>query len=68
MKRLMLLMVLLTMVLSIFAAGCQRTAHDRYRDIMYRRSADADVVGFKDDVDACFLQEHPTHLSPWYNR
>ena len=48
--------------------GAQRSAHDRYRETMYRRVCDADIIGFKDDVDAVFLEEHPTHLSPWYNR
>ena len=49
-------------------AFARETAHDRYRAIMYRRVCDADVIGFKDDCDAFWLQEHPTHLTPWYNR
>ncbi len=56
-------------LLSAFAAGCQPSAHDRYRQMTYRRVNDADELGMKDDVDAAILlAERPTHLSQWYNR
>jgi len=68
MKR--LLAVLAAMVtVSIVASGCgEVTAHDRYRQMTYRRSADADELGIQDDADACFLFDRPTHLTPWFNR
>ncbi len=49
------------------ATGCQKSAHDRYREWTYRRMVDADTIGFADDVDAVFLSESPTQLSQWYH-
>jgi hypothetical protein len=68
MKRLLAVLAAVVAV-SIVGSGCgEPTAHDRYRQMTYRRGADADVLGFQDDTDACFLFERPTHLSPWYHR
>jgi hypothetical protein len=67
MKRLCLLLVLLGLV-TVFAVGCEPTAHDRYRQMVHRRVSDADAMGFADDVDATFYFERPSHLSEWYNR
>jgi len=68
MKR--LLAVLAAMVtVSIVASGCgEVTAHDRYRQMTYRRVADGDALGIQDDFDASFLLDRSTHLSQWYNR
>ena len=66
MKRVLLVLVLLAGV-SLIATGCQKSAHDRYREWTYRRVMEVDAVGFADDVDAVFLSERPTHLSQWYN-
>jgi hypothetical protein len=56
------------LLLTVFAAGCQPSAHDRYRQMTYRRVADADVLGWQDDIDAAvLLTERPTHLSQWYH-
>ena len=66
MKRVLLVLVLLAAV-SLIATGCQKSAHDRYREWTYRRVIEADAVGFADDVDAVFLSERPTHLSSWYH-
>ncbi|MGB2755887.1 MAG: hypothetical protein WBD75_01275 [Phycisphaerae bacterium] len=65
MKRVLLVLLLLASA-SLIATGCQKSAHDRYREWTYRRVIDADVVGFADDADAVFLSERPTHLSQWY--
>jgi hypothetical protein len=68
MKRLLAVLAALVAV-SIVGSGCgEPTAHDRYRQMTYRRSLDGDVLGVQDDIDACFLAERPTHISPWYNR
>ena len=55
------------LLISIVAAGCgEPSSHDRYRQMTYRRVADADILGFQDDVDAAvLLSERPTHLSQW---
>jgi hypothetical protein len=53
-------------VVSLVATGCQKSAHDRYREWTYRRVMEVDAVGFADDVDTVFLSERPTHLSQWY--
>jgi len=66
MKRVLLVLVLLAVV-SLMATGCQKSAHDRYREWTYRRVMDADVLGFADDVDAVFLSERATYLSQWYH-
>ena len=66
MKRVLLVLVLLAAV-SLIATGCQKSAHDRYREWTHRRVIEADAVGFADDVDAVFLSERPTHLSQWYH-
>jgi len=67
MKRVLLVLVVLAAV-SLIATGCQKSAHDRYREWTYRRVMEADAVGFADDMDAAaFLSERPTHLSPWYH-
>ena len=66
MKRALLVLVLLAAV-SFVATGCQKSAHDRYREWTYRRVVDADTIGFADDVDAVFLSESPTQLSQWYH-
>jgi len=56
-------------LLTAFAAGCQPSAHDRYRQMTYRRVVDADALGFADDVDAAILlTDRPTHLSEWYHQ
>ena len=68
MKRVGLVLALLVLV-SGLGIGCQPSAHDRYRQMTYRRDADADWLGIQDDVDAGFLlTERPTHLSPWFNQ
>jgi hypothetical protein len=68
MKRLLTVLAAVVAV-SIVGSGCgEPTAHDRYRQMTYRRTADADCLGFQDDTDACFLTDRPSHLSPWYNR
>ncbi len=68
MKRMCLLLAGLVL-LSMVVVGCQPSAHDRYRQMTYRRVGDADVLGFQDDVDAAvLLAERPTHLSQWYHR
>jgi len=57
------------MLLTVVAAGCQPSAHKRYRQMTYRRMSDADALGLKEDVDAAILlTERPTHLSQWYHR
>jgi hypothetical protein len=66
MKRVCWLLVGL-MLVSVLAIGCQPTAHSRYRDMTYRRVADADALGFQDDCDMFLLIDRPTHLSEWYN-
>ena len=63
MKRLCLLLWLLLAV-TIVGIGC--SAHDRYRQMTYRYSIEADGITVQDDVDALILQERPTHLSQWY--
>jgi len=74
MKRLALLVVALASMLSLFTLGCQEqskrqmTPHERYRAVMYDRIQDADIIGCEDDVDAVFLQDQPSKLSPWYHR
>ena len=65
MKRVLLVLVLLAAV-SLIATGCQKSAHDRYREWTYRRVIEADAVGIVDDADAVLLSERPTHLSQWY--
>jgi hypothetical protein len=65
MKRVLLVLVLMAAV-SLIATGCQKSAHDRYREWTYRRVMEVDAVGFADDVDTVFLSERPTHLSQWY--
>jgi len=68
MRRLVLILTVAA-VASLMAAGCRKSsqAHDRYRDWTYRRITAADQLGFADDADAIFLNERPTHLSPWYH-
>jgi len=67
MKRICLILAGLTLLM-VFAAGCQPDAHDRYRQMTYRRAYDAEVLGMKDDVDAAvLLTERPTHLSQWFH-
>ena len=70
MKRLCLLLVLVGLVGSTMAAlGCETTSHDRYRQMTWRRDADADALGLADDIDAGFFQaERPTHLSTWIHK
>ena len=65
MKRVLLVLVLMAAV-SLIATGCQKSAHDRYREWTYRRVMEVDAVGLADDVDTVFLSERPTHLSQWY--
>jgi hypothetical protein len=68
MKRLLAMLAALVTV-SIVASGCgEPTAHDRYRQMTYRRVADGQVLGIQDDFDAAYLLDRPTHLSPWYNQ
>jgi hypothetical protein len=68
MKRLLAVLAALVAV-SIVGSGCETTAHDRYRQMTYRRDIDADALGIQDDFDAgVILAERPTHLSPWYHR
>ena len=68
MKRLCLALAGLVLM-SVFAVGCQPSSHSRFREMMWRRDADADCLGIQDDFDAAFLlAERPTHLSEWYNR
>jgi len=62
-----LVLILTVVAASLIAAGCRKSAHDRYRDWTYRRVTAADQLGFADDADAIFLNERPTHLSPWYH-
>jgi hypothetical protein len=66
MKRVCLLLAIL--VAATIVVGCT-SAHDRYRQMTYRRDIDADVLGVQDDTDAgALLSERPTHLSTWYNQ
>jgi hypothetical protein len=68
MKRLLAVLAALVAV-SIVGSGCETTAHDRYRQMTYRRDIDADALGIQDDIDAgVLLADRPTHLSPWYHR
>jgi len=68
MKRLCLILAGVLM-LSMLAMGCQPSAHDRYRQMTYRRAADMDALGIQDDFDASvLLTERPSHLSQWYAR
>jgi hypothetical protein len=68
MKRLLVVLGLLGAV-TMSAVGCgDQTAHDRYRSRIYRRSRDANRLGMRDDIDAVFLMERPTHLSPWVHQ
>ena len=68
MKRLLAVLAAVVAV-SIVGSGCgEPTAHDRYRQMTYRRGADADCLGFQDDIDASLLTDRPGHLSPWYHR
>ena len=68
MKRVCLVLAGL-MLVSILAAGCEPSAHSRYRQMTYRRVSDADILGFNEDCDAAILlSERPTHLSHWYHR
>jgi hypothetical protein len=67
MKRLLAVLAGLVAV-TIVASGCETTAHDRYRQMTYRRVADADVLGIQDDCDAAvLLTDRPSHLSIWYH-
>ena len=61
------LVLVLLVVASVAVTGCQKSAHDRYREWTYRRVIEADAIGFADDVDVVFLSERPTHLSQWYH-
>jgi len=55
-------------LLGACSVGCEKTAHDRYRGMTYRRIVDADALGLQDDVDAAILlTDRPTHLSEWYH-
>ena len=61
------LLVVLIVVVSIVATGCQPSSHDRYRQYTYRIAIEGDGIGIQDDIDAMFLlSERPTHLSQWY--
>jgi len=71
MKRALLLVAVLStlMTIALMTTGCEPTAHDRYREMQYRRDADADALGIQNDFDAGVLMtERPTHLANWYNR
>lgn len=68
MKRVLAVLAALV-TMSIVASGCgETTAHDRYRQMTYRRVTDGNVLGFQDDFDASFLTDRPSHLAPWYNQ
>jgi hypothetical protein len=68
MKRLLAVLAALVAV-SIVGSGCgEPSAHDRYRQMTYRRNLDADCLGVQDDADAFLLLDRPGHLSPWYHR
>ena len=68
MKRLLAVLAGLVAV-TIVASGCETTAHDRYRQMTYRRVADSELLGGQDDLDAAVLMsDRPSHLSPWYFR
>jgi len=70
MKRALLLVAVLSMLMTIalMTTGCEPTGHDRYREMTYRRSADADTLGIQDDFDASVLMtDRPTHLSSWFH-
>ena len=68
MKRLLAVLAGLVAV-TIVASGCETTAHDRYRQMTYRRVADADVLGMQDDYDAAvLLTDRPSRLSVWYHK
>jgi hypothetical protein len=68
MKRLLAVLAALLAV-SMVGSGCgEPSAHDRYRQMTYRRDLDADVLGVQDDIDASLLLDRPGHLSPWYHR
>lgn len=68
MKRLLAVLAGLVVV-TIVASGCETTAHDRYRQMTYRRVVDSEVLGVQDDIDtAILLSDRPGHLSPWYLR
>jgi len=67
MKRLLVVLAGLVAA-TIVASGCETTAHDRYRQMTYRRVADSDLLGVQDDMDAgVLLTERPSHLSPWFH-
>ena len=68
MKRVCLILAGLLLV-SMVGLGCEQTSHGRYRQMTYRRVADADILGFNEDVDAAILlSERPSRLSQWYHR
>jgi hypothetical protein len=68
MKRLLAVLAALVAV-SVVGSGCETTAHDRYRQMTYRRDIDADALGIQDDFDAgVLLADRPTHHSPWYHK
>ncbi|MGB2937129.1 MAG: hypothetical protein WBD05_02870 [Phycisphaerae bacterium] len=63
----LVLVLAVVAVASLMVMGCQKSAHDRFRDWTYRRVTAADQLGIADDADAIFLNERPTHLAPWYH-
>jgi len=68
MKRLLAVLAAVVAV-TIVGSGCgEPSAHDRYRQMTYRRTLDGDVLGVQDDIDASFLMDRPSHISPWYLR
>jgi hypothetical protein len=64
MKRLLLLAMLV--LTALIGTACTPSAHDRYRQMTWRYSLEADCITSQDDVDKYLLQERPTHLSEWY--
>jgi hypothetical protein len=64
MKRLCLLALLGAAM--VVGMGCTPSSHDRYRQMTWRYSLQADCIGIQDDADSYILQDRPTHLSQWY--
>jgi len=54
----------------LVASGCQqqqKVPGDYQRAWAHRRVMDAEVQGLADDMDAVFLTERATRMTPWYN-
>ncbi len=60
------LLVLALGLLVLCTVGCEYTAHDRYREMQFRRIRKVDDNGIKDDWNAVWYEQQPTRLSPWF--